>query len=215
MNVFEPLYEHLCKGHYCSKLVAQSVEAFAADDLDSLIKLCELISATESQADQIEISIRNKLSSSIFAAIKRDNILHIIKFQDNICDSAEDVARLLSVRKANVPEKCKSLLIELADKVESTVNFLRDCCANLVAIHSDGSKHNYNHKTILENFSVVPQKEEITDELIHDFTKTLFECEEESDPVSVMLLFHLAGMIGNIADAAENAADSYIAFIGN
>ena len=215
LNVFAPLYEHLCKGHYCSQLVAQAVDAFASGNSQKVIELCTLISAAESQADQIEIAIRNKLSNSIFAAIKRDNILHIIKFQDNICDSAEDVAKLLSIRETHVPEKCISILNELADKVEAVVNSLLDCCAKLAEIHSDISKQNYDRKSIHDYLSDIHKKEELTDKLIHDFTKKLFECENESDPVSVMLLFNLARMIGKIADAAENASDSYIAFLGH
>ncbi len=213
VNVFEPLYEHLCKGHYCAKLVAQSVDAFAETDFKKVVEICKLISATESQADQIEIAIRNKLSNSIFAAIKRENILYILKFQDNICDSAEDVAKLLSIRETCVPEKCKPILKKLADKVESTVHSLLVCSTKLADIQTDNSEQSLNPKNVQELLAEVRRKEESTDILIHKFTKKLFECEKESDPVSVMLLFNLARMIGKIADAAENAADSYVSFI--
>ncbi len=215
VNVFEPLYEHLCKGHFCAKLVAQSIDAFAKKDFQKISELCKIISTTESQADQIEIAIRNKLSNSIFAAIKRENILHILKFQDNICDSAEDVAKLLSIRQTYMPEKCKPILKKLANKVESTVDSLLVCSAKLADIKPDGSEQSLkrNKKTVPVLLEDVRRKEELTDVLIHDFTKKLFECEKKSDPVSVMLLFNLARMIGKIADAAENAADSYVAFI--
>ncbi len=215
VNVFEPLYEHLCKGQFCAELVAQSIDAFTKNDFKKISELCNLISITESQADQIEIGIRNKLSNSIFAAIKRENILHILKFQDNICDSAEDVAKLLSIRKTYMPEKCKAILNKLANKVESTVDSLLVCSAKLADIKPGSSEQllKQNKKTVPVLLADVRRKEELTDVLIHDFTKKLFECEEESDPVSVMILFNLARMIGKIADAAENAADSYVPFI--
>jgi len=212
-TVFEPLYEHLCKGKYCSSLIYKIVDAFAKNDKVKTQKLCDEICQTESQADQIKLSIRDSLTKSIFASIKRNDVLQIVSNQDKICGRAEDVSKLMVIRNTKLPDGCYDILKSLAEKVDHTVNALLTCCSQLAMIPGSGCDNEADADAILSSLDLIHGKEEETDNLVYEFTKKLFAQENESDPLSIILLLEMARLISGMADEAENAAEGYTSLI--
>ena len=211
--VFEPLYEHLCKGRHCSDLVCKLVDAFTKADKERMMKCHNEICETESQADQIKLAIRTSLTKSIFAAVKRNDVLQIIRCQDRICDSAEDVSKLMVIRETKLPGGCADALKILAKKVDETVFALLNCCGQLALAPSQEQNTETDVETLLAELDAIHGKEEITDNLVQDFTKELLSREQESDPLSIILLLEMARLIAGIADEAENAAEAYTSLI--
>ncbi|RLD09731.1 MAG: hypothetical protein DRI44_07830 [Chlamydiae bacterium] len=212
-TVFEPLYEHLCKGKYCSELICKIVDAFAKGNKEKMQKLCDEISETESQADQIKFAIRTSLTKSIFAAVKRNDVLQIVRNQDKICGRAEDVSKLMVIRNTKLPDGCFDTLELLAEKVDYTINALLICCSQLAMIPNSGNDKEFDVSNILNELDLIHDKEEETDNLVQEFTKELLTREKESDPLSIILLLKMARMISEMADEAENAAEGYTLLI--
>jgi len=212
-TVFEPLYEHLCKSHHCSDLICKIVEAFAKGNKGKMQKLCGEISETESQADRIKFSIRTSLTKSIFAAVKRNDVLQIVRNQDKICGRAEDVSKLMVIRDTKLPDGCSDIFINLADKVDDTIEALLQCCGQLAMIPGVIAEQEMDIETLFLELDAIHGKEEITDNLVQDFFKELLTRENESDPLSIMLLLEMARLISRIADEAENAAEAYSSLI--
>ena len=212
-SVFEPLYEHLCKGKHCSDLVCKLTQAFAKSDKEKMLKIHNEICEIESQADQIKLSIRTSLTKSIFAAVKRNDVLQIVRCQDGICDRAEDVSKLMVIRDTKLPGGCSPLLINLADKVDDTIEALLQCCGQLAMIPGVIAEQEMDIETLFLELDAIHGKEEITDNLVQDFFKELLARENESDPLSIMLLLEMARLISRIADEAENAAEAYSSLI--
>ena len=212
-TVFEPLYEHLCKGNHCSDLVCKIVDAFAKSNKGKMQKLCYEISETESQADQIKFSIRTSLTKSIFAAMKRNDVLQIVRNQDKICGRAEDVSKLMVIRETKLPDGCSDIFKLLADKVDKTIHSLLICCGQLAMIPGSGDDKETDVYAILDELNTIHDKEEETDDLVQEFTKELLLREKESDPLSIILLLEMARLISGMADEAENAAEGYTSLI--
>ena len=212
-TVFEPLYEHLCKSHHCSDLICKIVEAFAKGNKGKMQKLCGEISETESQAGRIKFSIRTSLTKSIFAAVKRNDVLQIVRNQDKICGRAEDVSKLMVIRDTKLPDGCSDIFKLLADKVDATVHALLMCCGRLAMIPGSGNDKEADADTILAELDKIHDKEEETDNLVQEFTKELLAREKESDPLSIILLLEMARLISGMADEAENAAEGYTSLI--
>ncbi len=212
-TVFEPLYEHLCKGKHCSYLIYKIIDAFAKGNKPKMQNLCNEISETESHADQIKFSIRISLTKSIFAAVKRNDVLQIVSNQDKICGRAEDVSKLMVIRDTKLPEGCYDTLKLLAEKVDHTVNALLLCSSQLAMIPGSGYDKEADADAILSELDLIHDKEEETDNLVHEFTKELLAREKESDPLSIILLLEMARLISGMADEAENAAEGYTSLI--
>ena len=213
--VFEPLYEHLCKGRHCSDSICNLIDAFIAMDKEEMQKLHNEICETESQADQIKLAIRTSLTKSIFAAVKRNDVLQIVKCQDRICDRAEDVSKLMVVRETNVPGGCADALKNLAEKVDETVSALLNCCGKLAMVPGTDAEKATNLETLLSELDEIHEMEEVTDNLVQEFTKELLARERESDPLSIILLLEMARLIAAVADEAENAAEAYTSLLGH
>jgi len=211
--VFEPLYEHLCKGKHCSSLICKIVDAFAKNDKTKMQKLCNEISITESQADRIKLSIRTSLSSSIFAVVKRNDVLQIVRNQDKICGRAEDVSKLMIIRNTKLPDGCYNTLKLLADKVDHTVEALSTCSGRLAMIPPAESEKETDANVILSELDLIHAKEEETDDIVQEFTKELLSRESETDPLSIILLLEMARLISGMADEAENSAEGYTLLI--
>jgi len=216
-NMFEPLYEHLCKSMHCAVLLRECLQLYAAKDTEQFTMRALDVSETESQADHIKLAIRNSLTTSIFAAVKRNLVLQIIRNQDEICDNAEDTVKLLEVRRTNIPLAAIEEIKELMYRVEDTVKVLMAACKMLadipVDILAESPGTEVRHTNVIDQLDLVHRKEWETDAQLHAFTKVLFEHEQETDPVSVMIAFQVARTISGMADAAENAAELYTSLI--
>jgi len=114
---FEPLYKHMCKVKKCVDMVRPLMDALVNDDYERIKELAEEIFKAEHKADLVKREIRMRLPKSMFLPVARGDILRFLKEQDNIADSAEDVAVLLSMRKMKFPKGMKKELTELVDKV--------------------------------------------------------------------------------------------------
>ncbi len=68
----------------------------------------------------VKKDIRSNLPKSIFLPVARGDLLRFLKEQDNIADSAEDLAVLLTLRKTTVPEEMKEDLQDFVNKVLET-----------------------------------------------------------------------------------------------
>jgi predicted phosphate transport protein (TIGR00153 family) len=215
--MFEPLYEHLCKSMHCAVLVRECLQLYAANDEEQFAMRVLDVSEMESQADHIKLAIRNSLTTSIFAAVKRNLVLQIIRNQDEICDNAEDAVKLLEVRKTTIPPAAIEEMKELMYRVEDAVSMLMAASKMMAEVPGDilneAPATETRKETIIDQLDLVHRKEWETDAQLHAFTKVLFEHEKQTDPVSVMIAFQVARTISGMADAAENAAEVYTSLI--
>lgn len=214
LHIFEPLYEHLCKGHLCVSLFIRFINAYATDDANTMSQLCKDIDTAESIADAIKTEIRHNVTSSIFATVRRAYILDIIRHQDNICDRVEDAANLLCMRKTTLPEPCVSPLKALTEETHKTVSALHTCIHDIIAGGRD-EKPIKSFASLHEALETVQTYERSTDDALQLFGHTLFENENATDTVSLLLLFDVGRKISHIADAAESAAHAYRTLLTN
>ncbi|MCX7847220.1 MAG: DUF47 family protein [bacterium] len=210
-NVFEPLYEHLCKARLCTELITECVDALMSRDRARMEELAQRISEAELQADHIKLAIRHGLTKSIFAAVRRTDVLQIVRYQDRIADRAEDIAKLLALRDTRVPPAAHESLRSLMHSVLQTVTTLCVAVQRFVSSDERPSSAAARADAMPDVLEHIHQLENQSDHCIEQFLRTLFQHESSSDPISVMLLFQTARLMGQMADAAENAAEFYAA----
>ena len=212
-SAFGPLYEHILKANDCANMLKSAVEKFIKKDYKGLAEIVARVSKLEHDADIIKEGIRESLSRSIFTAVNRNSILDLLKEQEAIADSCEDLAKLISVRETEVPGELEKNLVELTAKVIETVSIVCEASKGLcVASESDPSAH--AAEKIMDIAEKVSRAEWETDNLQFVFIQKLFKIEQKIDPVSVIFLMNIARQLGAIADHAENVGDSLKRTIG-
>lgn len=203
---FGPMHEHMMKVNDCLKMLRPLMEHFLRGDYQKVADCSKRISTLEHEADMIKVVIKKSLSRSLFVSVERADILACLKEQDGIADSCEDVARLLEMRKTEVPPALKEKLLKLADKVVEAVKAVREVSKELKAL-AESSYTRSELGKLSKSLKLAARKEWEADKIQLDFAKKLFEAETELTPVSVFFLINISKEMGTIADHAENVAD--------
>jgi predicted phosphate transport protein (TIGR00153 family) len=203
---FEPLYQHMIKVKGCVDLVKPLMDAFLKGEDKKLKEMAAKIFKAEHDADLVKKDIRNNLPKSIFLPVARGDLLSFLKEQDNIADSAEDLAVLLTMRKTTVPEEFKDELKIFVERVLDTyeVAMIISSEIKILAETSFGGVEAHKVMDLVEQLKV---KEWEADKAQMEAAKKMFSIEKKLDPVSVMMWMHIFNELGTLANHAENAGD--------
>ncbi|TEU06409.1 MAG: TIGR00153 family protein [Candidatus Aminicenantes bacterium] len=203
---FEPLHQHMLKVKACVGLVRPLMDAFLKGEQEKVKDVARKIFKAEHDADMVKKEIRSRLPKSILLPVARGDILRFLKEQDNIADSAEDLAALLILRKTTVPEELKEKLKNFVDKVLETYEAAMTVSSEikLLAETSFGGEEAHKVMELIEQLKV---KEWEADKAQMNVAKKMFSIEKKLDPVSVMMWMHIFRELGTLANHAENAGD--------
>lgn len=203
---FEPLHQHMLKVKACVGLVRPLMDAFLKGEQEKVKDVAKKIFKAEHDADMVKKEIRSRLPKSILLPVARGDILRFLKEQDNIADSAEDLAALLILRKTTVPEELKEKLKNFVDKVLETYEMAMTVSSEikLLAETSFGGEEAHKVMELIEQLKV---KEWEADKAQMKVAKKMFSIEKKLDPVSVMMWMHIFRELGTLANHAENAGD--------
>lgn len=113
---FAPLQKHMDKVSECVHLLKNLFSAIQTKDYAEAEQIGAKISELEHQADITKNDIRNHLPKSLFLPVDRGQLLQILGIQDNIADSAEDVAVLISLKRIELLDNFKEEFTLFLDK---------------------------------------------------------------------------------------------------
>jgi len=203
---FEPLHQHMLKVKACVGLVRPLMDAFLKGEQEKVKDVARKIFKAEHDADMVKKEIRSRLPKSILLPVARGDILRFLKEQDNIADSAEDLAALLILRKTTVPEELKEKLKNFVDKVLETYEVAMTVSSEIKLLSETSFGGEEAHK-VMELIEQLKLKEWEADKAQMTAAKKMFSIEKKLDPVSVMMWMHIFRELGTLANHAENAGD--------
>lgn len=127
---FAPLKSHMDKVSYCVHSVVLLFEALQAQDYDKVEAIAKQISEAEHLADVTKNDIRDHLPKSLFLPIDRNQLLEILRIQDDIADQAEDIAILTTLKRLVLPpllkEQFNSFLKKNVETFEGVHNIIKE-----------------------------------------------------------------------------------------
>jgi predicted phosphate transport protein (TIGR00153 family) len=204
---FEPLVRHTAEVQETVELLRPLFEAFVAGETARLEELYEEISRREHEADGTKNEVREHLPTSVLLPVNRGDILSYVKEQDAIADSVEDLGVILTMRKIVIVPELHEKLLALVDKVLETTEVLFETARELTNLQA-ASFTGPEVERVFGRVAELHQREREADELQAAFSKAVFEYEDRIDPISVFLLMHMAEVLGDVADHAENTGDT-------
>ncbi|NQT79740.1 MAG: TIGR00153 family protein [Candidatus Aminicenantes bacterium] len=203
---FEPLYQHMLKVKECVDLVRPLMDSLLKKDEKKVKEIAKRVFKAEHEADLVKKDIRNHLPKSLFLPVARGDILRFLKEQDNIADSAEDLAVLLILRKTIVPEELKDEIKNFVDKVIETYEMAMTVSSEIKILAETSFGGVEAHK-VMELIEQLKVKEWEADKAQMKAAKKLFVIEKKLDPVDVMMWMNIFKELGTLANHAENAGD--------
>ncbi|MDX2503113.1 MAG: TIGR00153 family protein [Gammaproteobacteria bacterium] len=199
---FKVLQSHMGIVRECVLEVPTLFEALISNDQKSLTAQQEKIFAKEEEADNLVDDLRMHLPRSLFMAVDRRDLLDLLDSQDNIADTAQDIAGLMMERDMSVPE-------EMVEPLQALVQRCVDAClhaATIVERIDELIETGFRGREATSVEDLVEELSNIEDDTDHmgqKLAQVLFANEDNMKPVSVMFWYQMIQWVGDLADHAE------------
>lgn len=203
---FKPLQEHMRTVKKCSAQVTKIFEALCAGDQEKVETIKERIFVLENEADAIKNELRSRLPKSLFMPVDRRDLLEVLDLQDNIADTAQDIAGLLVERKMEVAEGMQQPLLNMVRRCVDACDQASRIIERLDELVETGFR-GPESDAVIEMVDQLNKIESDTDQMGLELTRSLFAREDEMKPVSVVFWYDLIRMIGELADYAEKVGN--------
>ena len=200
---FPPLKEHMKLAVKCVEMLPKMLEAMFAKDKGQLKELRYKIFEIETEADKVFDHLSSQLPQSMFMPVHRHDLIAVLRSQEEIADTAQDIAGLLHLH-LEIPEELHKPLIALANKgVETCQEALKvvKSLEDLVETGFKGPDVERVHNLIDD----VAKSEDGADMMGIDLTQTLYHHfhGKDVDAVSILFTYELIKLLGRLADHAE------------
>jgi len=199
---FKPLQAHMRIVQECITEVPALFDALIKGDEAGVSKQKDLIFAKEYEADDLKHDIKAGMPKSLFMPVDRRDLLDLLDVQDQIANTAQDIAGMMITRDMTVPKG-------MAEPLTAFVKCCVDTCNNAAIIVEELDEliemgfRGQEASRVDEMIEKLNTLEDETDALGVALTRSLFEMEDDLKPVSVMFWYQMLEWIGNLADKAE------------
>ncbi|UCG33464.1 MAG: TIGR00153 family protein [Phycisphaerales bacterium] len=203
---FEPLRQHMDKVKETVDLLRPMFERVRDKDYQGLEEISKRVFKLEHQADQIKTEIRRTIPTTFFLPVYRGDLLSYLKLQDNIADSVENLAVLLTIKKLELPEKLAPDVLALVDKVLEVYQSVYEITGLLRELTKAGLEGE-GIGDVLDKVSRAELGEWEADKVQYALARKLFALEEEMRATDVFLWSNIFTTLGKLANHAEKTGD--------
>lgn len=203
---FEPLRYHMKKVMECVSFVRPMFEAVRDQKYETLRELTEKVFKVEHKADIIKDDIRRTIPKRFFLPVYRGDLLGYLKLQDDMADSAEDLAVLLTIKELVLPEPLVDHTFEYVAKVEEVCRQTREV-ADFLPTLVEGDMVGEEADRALSMIAAVEKGEWEADRLQYRLSQKLFALEDKIKATDILLWFRIFGELGQLANFAEKTGD--------
>jgi predicted phosphate transport protein (TIGR00153 family) len=197
-----PLQSHMALVDKCVTKLIPLFENMAKGDHDAVEKVYHEIAALEQKADDQKHLLREKLPTSLFMSISRQDLLDALRIQDLLANRARDIAGIVVGRQLSFPEEAGKHAIELvAATVETSHQALR--VVNELDELVETGFRGRAVRVVEDMLMKLDELESATDRIQVELRADLFAVERDLFPVDVMFMYRIIESIADIADDAE------------
>lgn len=203
---FAPLQSHMEKVGACVHLLKDLVKAIEAKNESQVETIAARIAELEQEADLTKNDIRNHLPKSIFLPIDRGSLLEILSIQDDIADSAEDVAVLATLKSIELTDTFRDDFLEFLNKNVEAFEGARRIIKELHEL-LESSFGGIEAEKVRNMVDQVAFKEHEADIIQRKLLKSLFRAEDEMSYSTFHLwqkIFEAIGAISNLSEKLAN-----------
>jgi len=203
---FGPLGEHMREVKQCVALVEPMFQRVRERDFEGLRTITQQVFKIEHQADQIKHEIRRRIPKSFYLPIYRGDLLAYLKLQDDMADSVEDLAVLLTIKNLEMPEGLTEDIQELVRRVLTVCDFLFQCTDQLTMLVEEDFE-GPRSEAILDLVAKAEHAEWRADKAQYTASQKLFALEDELRATDIMLWSSVFQQLGRLANQADNTAE--------
>ncbi|MBW1740063.1 MAG: TIGR00153 family protein [Deltaproteobacteria bacterium] len=206
---FENLQKHADKVKECAHLFKEAAVCHIGQECKKFDLLTEQVARLESEADGIKRNIRNHLPRGILMPVDKFQFFEYLREQDKVLDEVEDALFWLSFRPKGIPDEVATDFHHLVEAVIPPIEKLSDLVSLATGyFRSRSEAQRTKMKSLIRD---IRQYEREADLLERELKFKIFGTIK--DALVVYHLIQLVGIVGDIADHAQNASDRMRAMI--
>ena len=159
----------------------------------------------EHEADDVKRKIRTNLPRGLFLPVERADLLDLLGRQDELANTARDIAGRVLGRRLQFPQELRSEVTHLVEKTVdtcSTAHRIVDRLDELINTAFKGPQA----RLVVGLIEEVEDLEHQTDELVVSIRSSFQAIEDAYSPVQVIFLYRILDLIAELADDAEKVA---------
>jgi hypothetical protein len=197
-----PLERHVGLAYKCTRKIIGFFEAVIANDWETAKSIRGEIERLEHEADDLKKEIRLGLPKSLFMPVPREDLLELLLVQDKMANRTKDVSGIVMGRTLQIPPEIASEFLEFVARAVDAAKQARKSVRELDELFTSGFR-GAEVKLVSKLIEELDRIETDTDDREAALRASLFKVESELEPVNVMFLYKVIGLIGEIADMAE------------
>ena len=198
----QPLEKHCDIAYRCSKKLNEFFKAAIDGKWDEATVARDELAALEHEADTLKKEIRLHLPKSLFMPVPREDLLELLLVQDKIANRAKDVSGLVLGRRMQIPQVIAEDFLEFVHRNVEAAKQARKSVRELDELFTTGFR-GAEVSLVEALIEELDRIESDTDDRQADLRAELFKIESELDPVTVIFLYRVIELTGEIADMAE------------
>ena len=203
---FEPLRYHMKTVMECVAVVRPMFEAVRDTRYDDLQALAKKVFKVEHEADIIKDDIRRTIPKRFFLPVYRGDLLGYLKLQDDMADSVEDIAVLLTIKNLTLPAALVEPTFKYLDNVDDVCHRMGEI-ADFLPTLVEGDMAGDEAEQALAMVTAVEKAEWEADRQQYTLSQKLFALENEMKATDIVLWFRIFGELGQLANFAEKTGD--------
>ena len=200
---FPPLQNHMKIAVQCAEKIPELLEALFAGDDAKLKDIKYRVFELESDADKVFDRLSSQLPMSMFLPVHRHDLIAVLRSQESIADTAQDIAGIIALH-LDIAAELHTPLLSLAKKGVETCRRALTVINSLSSLIETGFK-GPDVARVHDLIDEVYKSEDGADVMGIDLTQTLYlhHKEKGADPVAIVFTFELIRWLGNLSDHAE------------
>ncbi len=210
---FEPLAEHMKHVRTCVDLVLPMFEAIRAGDYEKLKLITGGVFKAEHMADKVKNEIRKTIPTRFALPVYRGDLLAFLHVQDDMGDTAEDLAVQLTIKNLEMPAS-------LADDILAYVRQVLEVCQRLYAaldLLKDMGERDFSGapgERVMALIAEAEHEEWVADKQQYRLAQRLFALEDQIRPTDIFLWSGIFQNLGALANHADKTAERLRRMLG-
>ena len=190
----------------CITKMVEAINAMASGRHDEIEDLAYEVSRYEHQADQIKDDIRNNLLRQFFMPIDKSEVLEILSLQDSLADTAEDVCKIMTLKKLPFKEEFREEFDEFVKLNVNAFNLVASIMGQLDELIESGfgGAEGEKIRALAHDVAFAEHKADLVQV---GLLKKLYASDTEMTVGEFHLWMRLTRVMSRISNVSENLAD--------
>jgi predicted phosphate transport protein (TIGR00153 family) len=210
---FTPLAEHMKRVRACVDLVLPMFECARTGDFVRLKELTQQIFKAEHEADQVKQEIRRTIPKVFSLPVFRGDLLAFVHVQDEMADTAEDLAVQLTIKPLKLPEALAEQALEYVHQVLAVCEKVYEASGRLKEL-AEADFGGVPAERVLAIARQAEHEEWVADKMQYKLAQQLFALEDQLKPTDIFLWSAIFQNLGALANHADKTAERLRRMLG-